>query len=186
MRRSTTSRTRHQIHIRRCRVVDIPRLLDLWKRASAGPSVSDNPDAIRRRLHRDRHLFLLAWDEKRLVGSLIGGWDGWRASMYRLAVDPDYRRRGIARRLVTAVENELREIGATRIGALVFTYNRSGQAFWSSESYSLDEEVARYVKDLGDASGSRRSRTGSRAVAGLRTDGSWFRSQFPRRSSHRK
>ena len=129
-------------------MVDIPRVLDLWKRAAAGTSVSDNPDAIRRRLHRDRHLFLLAWDEKRLVGSLIGGWDGWRASMYRLAVEPDYRRRGIVRRLVTAVEKELRELGATRIGALVFTHNRPGRAFWSSESYNLDEEVARYIKDL--------------------------------------
>jgi ribosomal protein S18 acetylase RimI-like enzyme len=44
-------------------------------------------------LRRDRRLFLLAWDNSRLVGSLIGGWDGWRASMARLAVDPAYRRR---------------------------------------------------------------------------------------------
>ena len=91
------------------------KVLDLWRRAAAEPSVTDDPDALRRKLDRDRSLFVLAWDRSRLVGSLIGGWDGWRGHMYRLAVDRACRRRGIARRLVKNVEAHLRRLGAVRI-----------------------------------------------------------------------
>jgi ribosomal protein S18 acetylase RimI-like enzyme len=123
-------------------------VLELWTRASAGASVTDNPASIRLRLHRDRHLFALAWDSTRLVGTLIGGWDGWRAYMYRLAVDPDYRRRGVAGMLVSAIEKELRRLGARRISALVTSDNRTGRGFWDAVGYSLDDEMVRYVKDL--------------------------------------
>jgi ribosomal protein S18 acetylase RimI-like enzyme len=154
--------TRHRrpsIHIRPCRVADIPHVLDLWARAAAGASVTDNADAIRLRLRRDRQLFLLAWDlsrrshtaakaDARLVGSLIGGWDGWRASMARLAVDPEYRRYGIARQLVRAVEKELRNLGALRVGCVVFKDNRLGRTFWTSIDYAFQPQDVRYVKDL--------------------------------------
>src|SRR6476660_3670746 len=109
------------VEIRPCRIGDVEAVLALWRRADAVPRPTDRPDALRRRLARDRDLFVLAWDGSRLVGSLMGGWDGWRGQMYRLAIDPDYRRLGLARRLVEAVETRLRELGAERITSLVFT-----------------------------------------------------------------
>jgi ribosomal protein S18 acetylase RimI-like enzyme len=110
--------------------------------------VTDNSAAVRRRLKRDRQLFLLACDGPLIVGSLIGGWDGWRGSMARLAVDPQYRRRGIAAMLVTQVEKELRALGAVRIAANVLAKNAGGRAFWSSSGYDQDREATRYIKDL--------------------------------------
>ncbi|MGO9498921.1 MAG: GNAT family N-acetyltransferase [Solirubrobacteraceae bacterium] len=50
-------------------------------------------------------------DEGELVGALIAGWDGWRGNMYRLAVGPDHRRRGVARRSLDAGEEHLRGSG---------------------------------------------------------------------------
>src|SRR5947208_14875897 len=101
--------------LRACRDEDITAVLALWQRAEAVPRPTDRPDALLRRLQRDRELFMLAWDGERLVGSLMGGWDGWRGGMYRLAVDPAYRRQGIAGRLGEAVEDRLRALGAERI-----------------------------------------------------------------------
>jgi len=136
------------IRLRPCRPADVEQVLDLWRRASAELSVTDDPDALRRRLGRERNLFILAWDRDRLVGSLIGGWDGWRGHMYRLAVDPVYRRRGIARRLVEAVEGRLRRLGARRIDGIVVKRNRAGGVFWRELGYRRHLEVARYVKYL--------------------------------------
>ncbi|MBI1813422.1 MAG: GNAT family N-acetyltransferase [Deltaproteobacteria bacterium] len=131
-----------------CRVKDIDAVLDLWKRAGAAPSVTDDGEGVRRRLKRDRQLFVLAWAGARLAGSLIGGWDGWRASMARLAVDPAYRRHGIAKRLVAAVEAQLRQMGAKRIGCIVLEGNEGGTAFWRAAGYWRDAQTRRYVKDL--------------------------------------
>lgn len=135
------------ITLRACRVSDIPAVLDLWAR-STDASVGDNPTAIRLRLRRDRHLFLLAVDGMRVVGSLVGGWDGWRATMARLAVDPEYRRRGVAGLLVRRVERELRALGAARVSCLVFDGNRRARAFWQGAGYLYDPDTVRYKKDL--------------------------------------
>ena len=124
------------------------QVLELWRRAAAEPSVTDAADALRQRLERDRDLFLLAWDRGRLVGTLIGGWDGWRGHLYRLAVEPGCRRSGIARRLVANVEARLRTLGAVRIDGIVMKRNRAGSAFWRALGYRHHVEVARYVKDL--------------------------------------
>ena len=124
------------------------QVLELWRRAAAEPSVTDAADALRQRLERDRDLFLLAWDRGRLVGTLIGGWDGWRGHLYRLAVEPGCRRSGIARRLVANVEARLRTLGAVRIDGIVMKRNRAGSAFWRALGYRRQVEVVRYVKDL--------------------------------------
>ncbi len=139
-----------RIRIRRCRPKDTAEVLKLWKRAAAAHSVPepDRPAAVRNRLRRDRQLFLLAWAGSRLVGTLMGGWDGWRASMARLAVHSQYRRRGVARLLVERVERELKALGAKRISGIVLEDNRTGRAFWSSAGYRLDARATRYIKDL--------------------------------------
>ena len=136
------------IVFRPCRVDDIDEVLDLWKRAEAIPRPTGHPAALRLRLERDQDLFLIALDGRRIVGSLMGGWDGWRGGMYRLAVDPSYRRSGIARRLVQEVESRLRELGAERITALLFKGEQGAAAFWQSVGYAIDDDIERWMKDL--------------------------------------
>ena len=136
------------VTLRPCRDEDVPAVLALWQRAEAVPRPTDRPDALLRRLERDRELFVLAWDGDRLVGSLMGGWDGWRGNLYRLAVDPAYRRQGIARRLVEAVEARLRELGAERVTSLVFVDEPGAAPFWRDAGYQPDPATARYAKNL--------------------------------------
>jgi len=100
------------------------------------------------RLQRDATLFVLAWDDTRLAGTLLGGWDGWRGNMYRLAVHPDYRRRGIAALMVQQVEAELRRLGAERITSLVFTAEPGAAQFWARAGYAPDPATQRFAKDL--------------------------------------
>jgi ribosomal protein S18 acetylase RimI-like enzyme len=141
--------------LRTCRADDVGAVLALWQRAEAVPRPTDRPDALLRRLERDRELFVLAWDGDRLVGSLMGGWDGWRGQMYRLAVDLDYRRQGIAGRLVEAVEERLRALGAERITSLVFVQEPGAADFWRNAGYEPDPSTSRYTKNLDPITGAR-------------------------------
>jgi ribosomal protein S18 acetylase RimI-like enzyme len=129
-------------------VRDVAAVLALWKRADAKGSLPDNAAGLRRRLARDRRLFILAWDGERLVGTVIAGWDGWRGNLYRLAVSPGSRRRGIARILVEAAETRLGKMGARRITALVLNRNRGARRFWSAAGYDRDTTIGRYVRNL--------------------------------------
>jgi ribosomal protein S18 acetylase RimI-like enzyme len=123
-------------------------VLELWKRSGIRSNIADETYSIRVRLRRDRDLFLVALDGTRLVATLIAGWDGWRGTMARLAVDPAYRRRGIAQRLVVTAEQQLRRLGARRIGALVFTDNSRAAKFWRALGYEPEASIRRFVKDV--------------------------------------
>jgi ribosomal protein S18 acetylase RimI-like enzyme len=136
------------VTLRPCRDGDVEAVLALWQRAEAVPRPTDRADAVLLRLQRDRELFVLAWDGDRLVGSLMGGWDGWRGNLYRLAVDPAYRRQGIAARLVAAVEAGLRDLGCERITSLVFVDEPGAADFWRSVGYAPDPATSRYVRSL--------------------------------------
>ena len=137
-----------RFEIRPCRVRDIPGVLALWTRAASMASATDNEWALRARLRRDRDLFLVALDGAELVGTVMGGWDGWRGNIYRLAVAPEHRRRGLARRLVADVERRMREAGVERITALVVTGSPEALPFWRDAGYLPDDSVQRHFKTL--------------------------------------
>jgi ribosomal protein S18 acetylase RimI-like enzyme len=90
----------------------------------------------------------VAETEGRLVGSIIGTFDGWRGNIYRLAVHPDCRRRGIARALVGEVEKRLIQQGAKRNSALVEKNHPLAMNFWEAAGYRVDERIVRRVRSL--------------------------------------
>ena len=91
---------------------------------------------------------LVAEQDGNFVGSVIGGFDGWRGNIYWLAVHPEYRRLGIARRLVAELELRLAAMGAKRITTLVENEHPWATLFWAAIGYNLDPGMARYVRNL--------------------------------------
>jgi ribosomal protein S18 acetylase RimI-like enzyme len=92
---------------------------------------------------------LVAVERGAVIGSVIGGWDGWRGNIYRLAVVPQARRRGLARRLVHEAERMLVAKGARRISALVERHEAHAVGFWdalSDRGWRRDERMLRYIK----------------------------------------
>jgi ribosomal protein S18 acetylase RimI-like enzyme len=137
--------------IRQARPDEVQHVLALWQEADATPSPTDTPGEVMRLLGEGSAVLLVAETDGRLVGTVIGGWDGWRGNIYRLAVLPAYRRRGIARTLVGEAERQLHGMGARRISALVESDHLWATDFWDSlgaSGYRHDERMRRYVKTL--------------------------------------
>jgi ribosomal protein S18 acetylase RimI-like enzyme len=136
------------LSIRACRLVDIPSVLELWRQADATPGVTDTADYLRRAVANSPAHVLVAEVGGRLVGSVIGTFDGWRGNIYRLAVHPDHRRKGVARALVAEVEAKLTRQGAKRITALVEKDHPWAMNFWEAVGYRTDERIVRRVRNL--------------------------------------
>jgi ribosomal protein S18 acetylase RimI-like enzyme len=104
---------------------DYPAALDLWRRAGPGIHVgpSDTPEEIARKAARDPDLFLVAEAEGRIIGTVIGGFDGRRGMIYHLAVEPAHRGRGLGRQLMDEVEERLRRKGCYKAYLLVMDGN---------------------------------------------------------------
>ena len=82
------------------------------------------------------------------MGTVVAVWDGWRGNMYRLAVLPSHRRRGIATLLVREGERRLSAQGAERISALVATRDAAACALWRALGFEFDDVAGRFVRAL--------------------------------------
>jgi len=138
-------------HVREARAADVPAVLALWARSrSAMASTPDTPEALDLLLRTGPGALLVAEDGAggEIVGALVAAWDGWRGNMYRLAVDPPHRRRGVATALVRAGEERLLALGALRITALVAHEEIEAVGLWAAVGYRRDTAIARFVRRL--------------------------------------
>src|SRR5689334_4775184 len=95
---------------------DTKAVIALWNEAlfDSAPH-NDAALSLRKKLAVDRELLLVAFIEQKLVGTVMGGWDGHRGWLYSVAVDTSYRRRGIGSELLRAMEKKLRDLGCLKL-----------------------------------------------------------------------
>jgi ribosomal protein S18 acetylase RimI-like enzyme len=125
--------------------------LELWREAQATPSRTDSFEDLVNLIRSHPGSALVATEHGRLVGSIIAGWDGWRGHIYRLAVLPVDRRRGIGTLLMAAAEKSLEAKGARRISILVEREDDQAVEFWRSlspDGLELDARMIRFIKDI--------------------------------------
>jgi ribosomal protein S18 acetylase RimI-like enzyme len=118
---------------------DLEAVLDLWR--AAGPGIhlgrSDSPEEIRKKLSRDPDLFLVAEDQGRIIGAVMGGYDGRRGLVYHLAVLPERRRRGLGSTLMAELEQRLRAKGCVKYYLLVTPDNPQVLEFYRELGWSV-------------------------------------------------
>ncbi|GGV51756.1 N-acetyltransferase [Streptomyces pilosus] len=127
---------------------DLDRVLAFWKVAAEGTSISDDRAGVERLVARDPGALLLAEEDGELAGTVIAGFDGWRCHLYRLAVHPDRRRRGIGSALLAAAEERFAGLGGRRADAMVLQRNETAHHAWAAAGYTPEERWRRWVKPL--------------------------------------
>lgn len=137
----------HQVAYGTASARDIRELIEFWAGAGENDSrPTDTPEALERLLSRDADSLIVARLDGRVVGTVIAGYDGWRGHLYRLAVAPDQRRRGIGRELMRRAETRLASFGVTRFDAMVLAHNELGRSLWTSLGYSEQHDWRRWVR----------------------------------------
>lgn len=113
---------------------DYALVIALWK--NAGPGIhlrqSDEANEISKKLQHDPDLFLLAEINHQIIGSVLGGFDGRRGMVYHLAVDEQYRRRGLGAALMAELEKRLKTKGCLRSYLLVTRDNIESIHFYEN------------------------------------------------------
>ncbi|MFB6773128.1 GNAT family N-acetyltransferase [Streptomyces sp. NPDC056337] len=127
---------------------DLDTVLAFWKVAAEGTSISDDREGVERLVARDPEALVLAERDGELVGTVIAGFDGWRCHLYRLAVHPEQRRRGVGTALLAAAEERFVRLGGRRGDAMVLRRNERAQHAWRAAGYAPEEQWRRWVKPL--------------------------------------
>ena len=134
---------------------DYDAIYELWNsteqsRRALNP-VDDAWEGIDRYLKRNPNTCFAAVADGRIVGVILTGHDGRRAIIHHLCVHPDWRRLGVAARLVSLAEDALKKEGIQKVFGLVFRDNDAANAFWEQQGYSLRTNLNYRNKSLNEA-----------------------------------
>jgi len=121
---------------------DFEAIITLWERCDLLRPWNDPEMDIERKLNHSPELFLVAEVGGEVVGSVMGGYDGHRASAYYLGVHPDYRGRGIANALINRLEKKLIARGCPKIMLMVREENDTVIGMYEKLGYELQDVVS--------------------------------------------
>ena len=104
-------------------------------------NIDDSKDGIEKFFKRNPDTCLVAETENKIVGVLLAGNDGRRGYIYHTAVNSQFRKQGIARRLVDNVIQALEQCRINKVALVVFDRNENGNAFWERLGFTVREDL---------------------------------------------
>jgi ribosomal protein S18 acetylase RimI-like enzyme len=123
------------IAIRPFGLPDTEAVVSLWQATGLTRPWNNPYQDISRKLSVQPELFLVAVDDRVIVGSVMAGYDGHRGWLYYLASAPDRRGHGIGRLLVEAAEELLLAMGCPKVQLMVRPDNNAAQGFYRELGY---------------------------------------------------
>jgi ribosomal protein S18 acetylase RimI-like enzyme len=119
--------------------MDEMEVIDLWFRCDLVVPWNNPKQDIERKLKVNPELFLVGEIDGKVVATCMAGYEGHRGWINYLATDPDFRRKGIAARMMEVAEENLLVMGCPKINLQVRAGNEGAVRFYEAIGYKLDD-----------------------------------------------
>lgn len=136
------------MEIRKLTIENYEEMLELWSNAGLPfkPQGRESYSSIKAEMDANPDFFLGAFEEGKLVGTIIISSDLRKGWINRLAVDPNYRNRGIARAMITKAEEILRKRGIRLFCALIEDHNTVSKKLFKKCGYVEHRDILYFSK----------------------------------------
>lgn len=129
--------------VRSYRHSDEQAVIRLWREALPCTAPHHDPaTSLKLKLAHDGELILVATVDDRVVGAVIGGFDGHRGWIYSLAVDTAHRRQGVGTALVRQLESLLRQRGCLKLNLQVRASNAEVIGFYEELGFEVEQNIS--------------------------------------------
>lgn len=124
-------------------VSDYDDIIALWSRAGLKyrPRGRDSREAMSSEFARADTCFLGMFDGDTMIGVIVGTSDGRKGWLNRLAIDPDYRGRGLAAQLIKAAEDFLHGLGIKVLAVLIEDWNTPSLSAFEKAGYVFHDDI---------------------------------------------
>ncbi len=107
-------------------------------------SIDDSREGVERFLRRNPDTSIVAEDNGEIIGAILCGHDGRRATFYHVCVREDRRKQGIGKAMVVMAMNALKKEKINKVALIAFTRNDVGNAFWKSIGWKQRTDLNYY------------------------------------------
>lgn len=131
------------MNIRLMAIDDYEKVYELWM-SCVGMGLNnldDSREGIEKFLQRNPDTCFVAETDNRIVGVIIVGNDRRRGYIYHTAVNPQYRKQGIAKSLVETAMTALQKNGINKVALVVFDRNEIGNDFWEKMGFTVRDDL---------------------------------------------
>lgn len=136
------------INLRTLKFDDYPAVIKLWRLAKLDykPKGRDSEEQFKKQLALYPDLYIGLFNGKNMIGVALGTDDGRKGWINRVAVHPDYRRRGYATRLIKELESRFKKRGIMIIGVLIEEWNEDSKKLFEKNGYTGHKNIQYYTK----------------------------------------
>ena len=136
--------------IRKMVISDYAEVYNLWLscKGMGLNDVDDSENGIAKFLERNPDTCFVAERDNKIIGVIMVGTDGRRGYIYHTAVHPSCRNQGIGSRLVETAMDALKQLGISKVALVVFERNKSGNAFWEKQGFTVRTDITYRNKSL--------------------------------------
>ena len=129
--------------IRLMTIDDYEKVYELWMSCIGMGlnNLDDSKEGIDKFLQRNPDTCFVAEVENVIVGVIIVGNDGRRGYIYHTAVNPQYRKQGIAKSLVDTAMTALQKTGINKVALVVFDRNEIWNGFWEKMGFTVRNDL---------------------------------------------
>ena len=131
---------------------DREQVLTLWQECALIHPKNDPQKDLDRKKGFGEELFLVLEERKKIIGTVMGGYDGHRGIINYLGVHPSFRGQGLGKMLLLAVEQKLKDLGCPQVNLLVWSNNSEVLDFYKTAQYSIASDIVllrkRLISDL--------------------------------------
>ena len=134
------------MEIREMKISDYDEVTALWYsiKGFAMRSIDDSREGVGKFLDRNPGLSTIAIEDGHVVGAILCGHDGRRATLYHVCVEEGYRKRGIGKAMVVRSMKALQAEGINKVALIAFTHNDIGNAFWKEIGWTKRDDLNYY------------------------------------------
>ena len=132
--------------VRVMKIEDYNEVFALWNSIDGFGirTIDDSKEGIEMFLTRTPTPSAVDVEDGQIVGAILCGHDGRRASFYHVCVRKDYRRHGIGKEMVEFCKERLKEEKICKVSLNAFVTNKVGNAFWQRMGWTLRDDMNYY------------------------------------------
>jgi len=135
--------------IRKMKPSDFEQIVQLWKEINVSPeAIADDKKNFPLMLKLNPSTCFIAIENKKIVGSIFGLFNGRRAFIYHLGVHPDMQKKKLGSELLLSTEKALKKAGTNRILLWVDFDNLKITNFYNKHGYTVCSDAVLFGKNV--------------------------------------